>query len=164
MDFEDAVEFILEQEGGYVWDANDPGGETNWGISKRAYPDLNIKELTRDDAVAIYRRDYWDAVKGDALPPYLRLMAFDCAVNQGVGRAIRLLQKSVGVKDDGVIGPLTERALVKANELQALHDMALFRHHAYTNNPSWKYYGKGWSSRLLKVAIVSAYYTTLESA
>lgn len=79
---------LKDQIGGdYVNDARDPGGETNFGISKRSYPRVNIRDLTRDDAVAIYRRDFWDASNCDALPAKLAVALFDCAVNQGPGIA-----------------------------------------------------------------------------
>ena len=79
--FEQCLAHVLRSEGGYVNDPNDPGGETNMGISKRAYPHENIKGMTRARAATIYRRDYWDAVQGDSLPAGLDLVAFDPAVN-----------------------------------------------------------------------------------
>jgi len=106
-DFERAIPIILKAEGGYVNNPNDPGGETNFGISKRSYPDVDIKNLTVDQASAIYRSDYWIAARCEDLPWPLSLVHFDCAVNQGVARAARLLQHSVGVTEDGVIGPQT---------------------------------------------------------
>ena len=87
MSFEKAVEFALSFEGGYSNDPVDPGGETNYGISKRAYPTLDIKNLTREDAVAIYRRDYWDACGCDSMAGPLATCVFDTAVNCGKGRA-----------------------------------------------------------------------------
>ena len=68
MSFETVVHMVLEHEGGYVNHPSDPGGETKYGISKRAYPDVDIAELTKDDAADLYKRDYWDRIKGDDLP------------------------------------------------------------------------------------------------
>ena len=85
--FDSALEFVLRWEGGYVNHPTDPGGETNMGISKRAYPNEDIKNMTRERAAFLYRRDYWDACNCDALLPGMALMAFDTAVNCGVKRA-----------------------------------------------------------------------------
>lgn len=91
--FDSCVEFILKAEGGYVNDKYDAGGETKYGISKRSYPDVNIKNLTLDDAKAIYKRDYWDACGCGDLKEPLDVIVFDTAVNMGVGRAKEFYQK-----------------------------------------------------------------------
>jgi lysozyme family protein len=86
---------VLAHEGGYTPGLpDDPGGETNFGISKRSYPQLDIKNLSREDAIEIYRRDFWhyDAIEDQALANCV----FDCAVNQGPKTASRLLTKSGG--------------------------------------------------------------------
>ncbi|MFQ5442697.1 MAG: glycoside hydrolase family 108 protein [Thermodesulfobacteriota bacterium] len=101
-DFERAVEFIFKWEGGYVADPADPGGETRFGISKREYPDVDIKGLTKVRAKEIYRRDYWQKAGCPALPWPLSLIVLDTAVNMGVGRAggfLGLVRKSEGVYD-----------------------------------------------------------------
>ena len=82
-----AIDFVLKWEGGYVHDPLDPGGETNFGISKKSYPDLDIKNLTKEQAVEIYKRDYWLATKCDTLPYPLDIIVFDTAVNMGRSRA-----------------------------------------------------------------------------
>jgi lysozyme family protein len=87
MSFDQAVTFVLEREGGLSDDPTDPGGLTNFGISQRAYPDLDIRHLTVEGATAIYKRDYWDAAGCDALTPAVALAVFDSAVNCGVQRA-----------------------------------------------------------------------------
>jgi len=97
--FPKALNFVLKWEGGYSHDPNDPGGETNWGISKRAYPDLDIKNLTKDQAMRIYVNDYWVPLDGDSLPWPLDLIAFDTAVNMGVSRSKVLLQESTDWRD-----------------------------------------------------------------
>lgn len=94
--FDIAVDFVLKAEGGYSSDPNDPGGETNFGISKRFHPDLNVRELTREGAIDIYRRNYWDANKLNELAPGLAIAAFDCAVNQGPARMRRILAECKG--------------------------------------------------------------------
>jgi hypothetical protein len=89
--FDDDVGFILAREGGYVFDAADPGGETNMGISKAAYPNEDIKNLTRERAVELYQRDYWNKAGCDGLEEPLALVVFDTAVNMGTSRATQLL-------------------------------------------------------------------------
>jgi len=93
-DFERAMEFVFRWEGGYINDPDDPGGETHWGISKRAYPMLDIKDLTRDEARDIYRSSYWERAGCGALPWPLNLVVFDTAVNMGVGRARDFLSRT----------------------------------------------------------------------
>lgn len=105
--FANALDFVLAYEGGYVNDPADPGGETNFGISRRAYPQEDIRGMTRERAAEIYRRDYWDACRCDELPPLMAVAVFDCAVNQGVRRAVRLYQAVLRVQPDGVMGPQT---------------------------------------------------------
>lgn len=115
-DFRPAFEFMIRHEGGYVNDPHDAGGETNWGISKRAYPELDIKTLTQEDAAQIYQRDYWQP------HPYGMIESqgvadkvFDFAVNMGFNRAHKLLQSSCNecgqlTTVDGGFGPVTLRA------------------------------------------------------
>lgn len=158
MTFDDAVKFILDYEGGYVNDPNDPGGETKFGISKRSYPNLDITNLSIDHAKFIYREDYWNKVKGDWLPVALRLMVFDCAVNQGVTRSIKFLQKSLGLKEDGIFGPITGHAVRDCIDSDVLYRYSHLRLEAYVKNPQWGFYGKGWSKRLLDVAIISSFF------
>lgn len=94
----EAIKFIARWEwgdrsnGGYTNDPNDLGGETKFGISKRAYPDLDIKNLTAEKALEIYARDYWDKCACDAIPFPLCVVVFDSAVNCGVSRALGWLK------------------------------------------------------------------------
>lgn len=110
--FKEAVKIVLKHEGGYVNDKDDPGGETKFGISKKAFPYLNIKELTIQDAEDIYYEHYWKKAKCDKLPEKLQMIFFDMVVNMGKSRAVRILQEAItakGVKTDvdGGIGPKT---------------------------------------------------------
>ena len=98
-DFEIAFEFVLEWEGGYVNDPNDPGGETKYGISKRAYPYLDIENLTVYDAEEIYYQDYWLKSGCDKLTPPMDIIFFDTSVNMGVSRAGEFLEESVDWRD-----------------------------------------------------------------
>jgi lysozyme family protein len=99
--YDEAFDRLIGHEGGYVNDPKDPGGETNWGISKRAYPQLDIRALTRDDARRIYRADFWDRVHGDEMYDGVAFQTFDFAVNSGIETAVRYLQRACGVADDG---------------------------------------------------------------
>lgn len=110
-DFDEAIRKIIRFEGGYVNDPDDRGGETKFGISKRQYPDLDIKKLTINEAERIYHRDYWQKIKGFALPQKIAEALFDTAVNIGVRRAVKLAQQIAGVKIDGDMGPVSLRAI-----------------------------------------------------
>lgn len=127
---------LLTHEGGYVNDPQDPGGETNWGIAKRSYPDLDIRHLTRDKAVAIYKRDFWDKVQGDQLPPAVAFQLFDAAVNHGIGNAVRWLQAAARVKVDGQLGPATMAAVRSQATTDLLLRFNAARLDFYTNLPT----------------------------
>jgi len=86
--FQYAVNLILELEGGYVDHPSDPGGATKYGISQRSYPKVDIKNLTRQQATEIYKRDYWNRVIQRVDDPRMRIMVFDSAVNHGLSRAL----------------------------------------------------------------------------
>ncbi|QFS87582.1 MULTISPECIES: glycoside hydrolase family 108 protein [unclassified Marinobacter] len=146
--FEVAMEHVFHWEGGYVNDPRDPGGETKYGISKRAYPTVDIANLTKAQAREIYRRDYWEACRCGELPGPLALMVFDSAVNQGQGRAKRLLQASLGVKQDGIVGPMTLGAAHEAPLNVVMLQYSVRRALHYVNLSTFKHFGKGWLSRL----------------
>lgn len=156
MKFEQAIEILLKHEGGYVNHPKDPGGETNFGIAKRSYPHLNMKTLTKEEAIEIYRQDFWEKCKIELLPPALRLIVFDCAVNQGPGVAVGLLQAAVGAKVDGALGPETLTKLQGLNAQKVLEKYAALRLERYQRNPKFAYFGDGWTKRLLDVALKSA--------
>lgn len=146
--FTKCLEVILKSEGGYVNDPHDAGGETNMGISKRAFPDVDIKNLTKELASAIYKKYYWDKVQGDGLPSGLDLVVFDSAVNSGPTQAVKWLQRAIGVKDDGVIGPVTLVALQKANTASVIDKFLEQRLTFLKSLSTWSRYGKGWGTRV----------------
>jgi len=148
--FHKAVRVILDIEGGYVNDKNDDGGETNMGITKKSYPHLDIKNITEAEAVAIYKTDFWDKVKGDALPYGIALQVFDMAVNAGVVPASKLLQRAVGAKDDGIIGPMTLKA-VKSFEGDINFSYLVERMRFYFSRKKFPFFGTGWLRRASKV-------------
>lgn len=145
-----SVSRVLKHEGGYVNDPRDPGGETKYGISRRAYPDEDIANLTPERAMELYLRDYWEPVKGDQMPEPIAAMVFDIAVNQGVGTAIRLLQRAVGTKEDGILGPITLSGTLKPGLLARL---ATERVLAYAKTKNFDVYGRGWVRRTLETAL-----------
>jgi len=121
-----AVEFVLAHEGGYVNDPADPGGETKWGISRRSYPELDIANLTREDAIAIYYRDFYVKYGYDRLrDEAVATKVFDMAVNMGPATAHRLLQEALvflgyDIAVDGILGPQTIGATNRADPRRLL--------------------------------------------
>lgn len=112
--FNDALKLILSYEGGYVNDKNDHGGATNYGVTQRVYDAyrktnkkgtlVGVKDITMEEVEDIYFSEYWLQAKCDKLPPHLAIVVFDTAVNSGVGRASKFLQRVVGASEDGIIG------------------------------------------------------------
>ncbi len=148
MNFDQAFDILVSHEGGYVNDPRDPGGETKFGISKRAYPALDIAALTLADAKAIYRRDYWDRAQCDRLPPGVAFDVFDAAVNSGIGQATRWLQRAVGVADDGVAGPLTLAAVARLEPEAVQARFSGHRLAFMTRLSTWDAFGRGWARRI----------------
>lgn len=146
MNFDIAFERLMGHEGGYTTGENDPGGETNWGISKRSYPHVDIKNLTRDQAKEIYRTDFWD-VLGKAHPA-IKFQVFDFAVNSGISTALRKLQSAVGVADDGHWGPRSAEALAKMDLNDVLMRLNGHRLLFMTKLRNWPNHGGGWANRV----------------
>lgn len=107
---EEAIASTLKEEGGYGNDPDDAGGETNFGISKRSHPDIDIRALTEERARQIYIKEYWDVIEGDALPRSWALALMDAAVRMGPFRAVCLMQGTLKVEVDGKVGPVTVTA------------------------------------------------------
>ena len=152
-----AVEVVLAHEGGYVNDPRDPGGETKWGISKRSYPSLDIANLTREDAIAIYYRDWWRRYEYDRLQDdAVATKVFDLAVNMGPATAHRLLQEALvflgyDIAVDGVIGPQTIGAANKAEPKRVLQVLRWLAAHQYyriaAQRPQSRAFLIGWLKR-----------------
>ncbi len=154
--FDTALAFVLRWEGGLHLDPDDPGGLTNHGISQQAYPGVDIAALTKERIVELYRKDYWEAARCEEMPAPMALVMFDSAVNQGVGTAVRCLQRAVGVKADGLLGPATmeaaERTWKRAPDL-LLRDVCFERLMHYTSLELWKKYRRNWGKRLADVLV-----------
>lgn len=156
--FADAVRWVIEVAEGGSRLVEDQGGLTRWGISHRAYPDLDIASLTRSHAEDIYLRDYWRPIKGNALSPALALCLFDGAVNLGPPQAVKLLQSCIRVTVDGVMGPETVSAaklFLPRAELVALFLEIRLRFYdslaqKYTHHRASAY---GWRMRVMRLAL-----------
>ena len=148
--FNEAVALVLHHEGGYVNDPDDRGGETKYGISKRAYPDLDIANLTVAEAEGIYFRDYWVAINASSMPPPVALMTFDAAVNMGIRRAARFLQKEAQCTPDGIVGPQTLKAVTaayRADPQGFCKGLYTRRQSFYERLKTFAKFGRGWSRR-----------------
>ncbi len=150
-----SIKIVLHEEGGLVDNFADPGGLTNFGISQRAYPNVDIRNLTVEGATAIYVRDYWQPAHGNDLPWPLCLFVFDHAVNAGVGTAIRMLQALLGVKPDGAFGPASAAALAKADLQQLCESYLVGRIGYYLHLSTAGTFGVGWCGRVARVAFKS---------
>jgi len=150
MSFQEAYIKLLEHEGGYSNLVEDPGGETNWGISKRSYPDIDIKNLTMNQAGEIYKRDFWDRMHCDSLGEKIAFQLFDAAVNSGINQATKWLQRAVNVEVDGILGPKTLAASKLYDESTVV---ARFNGHRLTfmcDLKNFDVFGRGWARRIAK--------------
>jgi lysozyme family protein len=145
MNFDEAFNRLIDSEGGYVNNPNDPGGETRFGISKRSYPDVDIKNLTQNQAASIYLRDFWNPL-GDA-DPAVKFQVFDFAVNSGIQTAIRKLQSAIGVADDGHWGPVSAAKMAAMDRNDVLMQFIAARLIFWTKCSAWPTMGAGWVSR-----------------
>jgi len=154
-----SLEHLFGLEGGYVNDPADRGGETKFGISQKSYPKLNIKNLTLNQAAAIYKQDYWDICQCDDMPAEVAVIVFDAAVNHGARRASMFLQQLVNSKMDGVIGDKTlaslrkylSRRTVDGVVVKYLSIRAQFYHDIVVGDSSQAKFLKGWFTRLFKL-------------
>lgn len=148
MDFNLAIERVLGHEGRYVNDPDDPGGETNWGISKRSYPHLDVKNLAREKAVQIYWEDFWVPLQADDIPDGVAYQLLDFAINSGIRQAIKAYQRALGVDDDGNFGPKSQFASSIMSETDQIMLVLAERLEFMTNTKNWPRHGKGWARRI----------------
>lgn len=154
--FEQALATILKSEGGYVNNKADPGGMTNLGVTKRTYEQYighpvdeeTMRGLTPELVEPLYKKMYWDAVRGDSLPDGVDYCVFDLAVNSGPSRAIKFLQMAVGTPQTGQI---TDRDVQLANAAdlgeiitKICNERLVFLQSLNT----WATFGKGWGNRV----------------
>lgn len=157
--FDRSLSAVLKHEGGYVDHPRDPGGATNKGVTLATFrrfvkPDgtkADLKKLTTEQAGVVYRRQYWDAVLGAVMPLGIDYAVFDFAVNSGPRKAVSELQKLVGAKPDGVIGPKTLAAVNAAGASKLLEDYIARRLTFLQRLKTWPTFGRGWTNRLAGV-------------
>ena len=156
--FDEIIDHVLEHEGGYVNDPKDLGGETKYGITKRFYPDVDIKNLTKEDAKKIYYDDYWVRNKVPSLPDNLKYIYFDMCINQGRGTAVRVLQRAVNSKGgalevDGGLGPMTLKAINKYKPCDNRVRCYRLKHYydLVNKRPEQEKFLFGWFRRALEV-------------
>jgi lysozyme family protein len=157
--FPAALNALLKHEGGYVNHPSDPGGMTNLGVTKRVWEEWvghevdekQMRALTPELVAPLYKKKYWDKVCGDELPTGLDLAVFDLAVNSGPGRAAKMLQKVLGVPQDGAIGPQTLAKAVNVDSSKLIADYNAERLAFLQALPTWGTFGKGWGRRVAEV-------------
>ena len=161
--FEECLAHVLKHEGGFVNLKSDPGGMTNLGVTKKVWEayvghevdEVAMRALGPSDVAPLYKKNYWDKIHGDDLPSGVDYACFDLAVNSGVGRAAKTLQKAVGVNADGVIGPATMAAVASQNPRDLATEICEIRLNFLQSLPTWDTFGKGWSRRVAEVEKVA---------
>lgn len=157
--FEECMEITARWEGGFVNDPHDPGGATKYGItihtltSWRRAPQTpaDVLALTKDEALAIYKAWYWKPVMAEAAPAGVDLVLFDCAVNSGPGRSVKIVQDILGVKVDGLMGMVTMDAILAADAKTLINDAIAMRLAFLRGLRGWSRFGRGWKNRCLDV-------------
>lgn len=156
------VPIILKHEGGYVDHPRDPGGCTNFGITRRTLEGWrreptnchDVRNLTVGEARAIYRAHYWNAIRGDDLHAGIDLVMFDAAVNSGRRRSVEWVQEAVGVTVDGAIGPQTLGALRRVNDRADLIRRACAARMSFLRSlNTWDTFGRGWTRRVESIQL-----------
>lgn len=157
--FDKSFSKLIVHEGGFVNHPSDPGGMTNLGVTKRVWEEWvghpvdekAMRKLTPETVKPLYKRKYWDAVRGDDLPNGVDYCVFDAAVNSGPGRAIKWLQQAVGVTQDGAIGPKTLAAVRAADPQLLVVSYNAIRLAFLQELPTWNTFGRGWGRRVAEV-------------
>ena len=154
--FEQSLAYVLKSEGGFAVLPNDPGGMTNLGVTKATYEayvnrpvdEAEMRSLTPDLVAPLYKKMFWNRVKGDDLPVGVDYCVFDFAVNSGVGRAAKGLQVALNLPADGIIGPITLHALEVRDPEDIIQQVCAERLEFLQSLNTWKFFGKGWTNRV----------------
>ena len=152
---------MLKSEGGFVNHPSDPGGMTNLGVTKatwenwvgRESDEAEMRGLTPEKVEPLYKKKYFDAVRGDELPMGLDYLMFDFAVNAGAGRAIKTLQTAVGVTPDGGFGPMTMAAVQAVDPVDLIERFSQAKEDFYRSLTTFATFGKGWLNRVADVKV-----------
>lgn len=164
---EEWLERVFGHEGGYVNrdsidsidSINDPGGETKWGISKRSYPDLDIKNLTKAQASDIYKKDFLDPILRNDMDDGVAYQLLDFGIHSGVSRAIKEMQKMLNIEADGLIGPITKEAISRYSESDLIMLILSARLFYLVGLNNWQPNSRGWVRRIAR----NLYYGTMDS-
>jgi len=154
MNFDQAFDALIGNEGGYSYDPADPGGETMWGITARVarrngYTG-DMRMLPRETAKGIAEHEYWMPAKCGDLPPLLRFQMLDAAYNSGATQATLWLQRALDVPADGVLGPATLAAVNAADPMVTAILFDSQRLDFLTDRPTWGMFGRGWAKRIAR--------------
>jgi len=160
--WEKAFQMVLKHEGGYVNNPKDPGGMTNLGVTKKVWEEFvgrevdesEMRALTPDVVKPLYKKNYWDKIKGDQLPSGVDYAAYDLAVNSGTGRAAKYLQQIAGVHADGLIGPQSLEAINACPAEEVVDALCDMRLDFLQRLPTWNTFGKGWGRRVEEVKAI----------
>lgn len=158
-DFTTAISYVLENEGGYSNDPNDPGGATNFGIEQKEWPEVDIANINRDQAIGWYKPNYWEKAPYDSIESQqVATKLFDMHVNCGLGTAVRIAQQAMGFKNedvDGNMGPATLSAINQAQPNDFLNAVVELLQAHYksleTHNPKLVVFDHGWMNRAVKL-------------
>ena len=166
-----AFDGMIVAEGGFSADERDNGnklpdgrkGSTMLGVTQYNWENYighkvtheQMKKLTPADVEPMYKKKYWDAVRGDDLPSGIDYLVFDMGVNAGPGRSIKLLQQSVGVPADGGLGPITLSAVKAADPQKLIEYFSKEKEEFYRSLPTFGVYGNGWLNRVAAVKVKS---------
>ncbi len=150
--FDKAIKIVLTHEGGYSNDKNDPGGETNFGICKRNYPSIDIKSLTKKEAIEIYRRDYWRSYFDNINDELIAIKLFDLSVNVGHKQATKFIQRACNLlgqnlKSDGSFGNKTLTA-INACDAKSLYEFMVEEAEKFYRSLDKPMFLAGWLNRL----------------
>jgi lysozyme family protein len=159
--WDNAFKLMLKSEGGYVDHPTDPGGRTNLGVTQatwenwigRGSDEAEMRGLTPEKVEPLYKKKYWDAVRGDELPAGISYLCFDFAVNAGAGRSIKTLQSAVGVTPDGGFGPITMAAVQAVDPVELIERFSQAKEDFYRSLNTFSVFGKGWLNRVADVKI-----------
>jgi lysozyme family protein len=159
--WDNSFKLMLKSEGGFVNHPSDPGGMTNLGVTKatwenwvgRESDEAEMRGLTPEKVEPLYKKKYFDAVRGDELPMGLDYLMFDFAVNAGAGRAIKTLQTAVGVTPDGGFGPMTMAAVQAVDPVELIERFSQAKEDFYRSLTTFATFGKGWLNRVADVKV-----------
>jgi len=160
--FKQALQCLLKSEGGFVNHPQDPGGMTNCGVTCKTWAEYcnksiaqiseaEMRSLNAEKVSQLYKENYWDVCKCDDLPAGIDYMVFDFGVNAGCARSKKILQRSLGVAEDGVIGANTLKALNSININSAINAFSLEKEKFYRSLKNFPAFGKGWLNRITEV-------------